>query len=117
MLLLILSELAEGGRKQSEPFKKVPEEILQPCPSGHTLQAAQKESCPLLGSKGLWREKGGQGPWGGGGHLSLVLPFREGAEGDRLGECRIKCLWRTEHSLAKPTKIGDTGGCLSDPSA
>lgn len=61
-------------------------------------------------------ERGEARGLGEGGHLSLVLPCREGAEGNRLGECRTKCLWQTEHNLAKPTKTGETGGCLSHPS-
>lgn len=65
LLLLILSELAEGGRKQSEPFQKVRQKS-----SSLALLAAQKESYPLLGSKGLWSERGGQGPEGGGKVIS-----------------------------------------------
>lgn len=103
-LLLILSELAEGGSKQFEPFKKVPEEILQACPPATLYRQLRGSPVPCWAAKGFG-ERGEARGLGEGGRLSLVLPCREDAEGNRPGECRIKCLWQTEHNLAKPTKI------------
>lgn len=90
------------GAWQCEPFQKVPEESSNLAPS-HTFTGSSERGCSTpLTLAGAPEVEGILGPWGG-VQLSLVPPFREDVEGDRVGGRGFSAHGRErQHTTVKP---------------